>query len=63
MFLSEYDSEIKHIKRKENDVADTFSHHPNLLYPRNNFESNLENKILNAEKIDKEYKKPKEKTA
>ena len=62
-FLSEYDFEIKHIKGKENKVADALSCHANLLFPSNNYESNLENQILGAENYDKEYQFLKEKTA
>ena len=47
-FLSECDFELKYINGKENKVADPLSHHANLLYASNNFESYLENKILNA---------------
>ena len=31
-FISEYDFEIKHIKGKENKVADALSRHANMLY-------------------------------
>ena len=62
-FVSKYDSEIKHIKSKENKVAGALIHHENLLYASSNYESYLENKILNAKKIDKEYQNLKEKTA
>ena len=54
-FLSEYDFEIKHIKGKENKVADALSHHMNLLFARSNYESDLENQILSARNSDKEY--------
>ena len=47
-FLSEYDFERKNIKGKENKVVDTLSRHVNLMYGSNNYESDLENKILNA---------------
>ena len=53
-FLSEYDFETKHIKGKENKVADAVSCHANLIYARNNYESYLKNEILNAQKIDKD---------
>ena len=42
-FLSEYDFEIKHIKGKENKVADALSHHANLLFVSINYEFDLEN--------------------
>ena len=42
-FLSEYDFEIKHIKGKENKVANFISHHANLLFEISSYESNLEN--------------------
>ena len=48
-FLSEYDFEIKHIKGKYNKVGDALNHHTNLLYASSNYESDLENKILNAD--------------
>ena len=53
-FLSEYDFEIKHIKEKENKVVDALIYHTNLLFARNNYESNLENQILSVENFDKE---------
>ena len=53
-FISEYDFEIKHIKGKEIKVADTLSHHANLLYASSRYEFDLENKILNAKNFDKE---------
>ena len=53
--LSEYDFEIKHINGTEKKVADSLSHQANLLFPSSNYELDLENKILNAEKFDKEY--------
>ena len=62
-FSSEYDFEIKHIKWKENKVADALSRHANLLFVNNNYESDLENQILSAENIDREYQILKEKTA
>ena len=61
-FLTEYDFEIKHIKRKENKFVDALSRNTNLLYASSNYESNLENKILNANFFDKEYQNLKENT-
>ena len=55
VFLREYDFEIKHIKGKENKFAETLSQHANLLFARKNYESDLENHILNAKNSDKEY--------
>ena len=43
-------------------MADDLSHHVNLALATSNYESYLENKILNAENFDKEYQKLKEKT-
>ena len=54
-FLSEYEFEIKHIKGKENKVADGLSQHANLLFTSNNYESDLENQILSTGIYDKEY--------
>ena len=51
LFLSEDDFEIKHIKEKKNKVADALSRHANLLYASNKYESYLEDKIKNAEKM------------
>ena len=53
LFLSEYDFKIKHIKWKENKVADALSRHTNLLFLSNNYESYLENHILNTENSNK----------
>ena len=63
-FLSEYDFEIKHIKGKENKVPNTITRHANLLYATTSsrYETNLEGKIKNTERFDKEYHKLKEKT-
>ena len=62
-FLSEYDFEIKHIKGKENKVADALNHHTNLLFASSSYESDLENQILSIGNYDKEYQLLKEKTA
>ena len=62
-FLSEYDFEIKHVKGKENKVTDTLSWHANLLFTSNNYETDLENQILNVGTSNKEYQLLKEKTA
>ena len=62
-FLSEYDFEINHIKGKENKVVDAFSWHVNLLRASNNYESDLENRILSDGNYDKEYHLLKEQTA
>ena len=51
--LSDYDFEIKRIKGKENKVVDSLIHHANLLFASSSYESDLENKILNAENFDK----------
>ena len=61
-FIKEYNFEIKHIKGKENKVAYALSCHANLLYASSNYESDLENKILNVGNFDKEYQNLKEKT-
>ena len=41
-FLSEYDFKIKHIKGKENKVADALIRHTNLLFSSSNYKSYLE---------------------
>ena len=52
-FLSEYDFEIKHLKGKENKVANTLSHHVNLLFASIKYEFDLQNQILSAENSDR----------
>ena len=52
-FISEYDFEIKHIKGKENKVADALSCHANLLCASNNYD--LGNQILSTGNSDGEY--------
>ena len=63
-FLSEYDFEIKHNKGKENEVEDALTRHENMLYvtASSRYETDLEDKIENATKFDKDYLKLKEKT-
>ena len=61
-FLREYDFEIKHIKGKENKVADALSWHANLLYASRSYEFNLVNQILSIGNSDGEYQRLKEKT-
>ena len=63
--MSEYDFQIKHIEGKGDKVVEALIYHANLLYEtiRKTYKSNLEEKIINAEKTDKEYKKLKENTA
>ena len=61
--LSEYDFEIKHIKGKENKVADTLIRHANMLYvtASRRYEIDLEDQNQNTTKFNKYYKKLKEK--
>ena len=40
-FLSEYEFEINHINEKENKVANSLSHHANLLCASNSYKSDL----------------------
>ena len=60
-FLSEYDFEIKHIKGKENKVADFLSHHANLLCVRSSYETDLADHMLSTRNYDGEYQRLKEK--
>jgi len=63
-FLCEYDFEIKHIKGKENKVANALSRHANLIYTAaySSFESDLEDKVRTAAGIDEKYKNLLQKT-
>ena len=56
-FLSEYDFEIKHIKDKENKVADALSRNaiPLCSAAFSSYKTNLEDLIKEADKNDKEY--------
>jgi len=56
-FLSEYKFEIKHIKGKENKVADALSRHANQLYmvAYSSYETYLEEQIKVVAKKDKKY--------
>ena len=51
------------MKGKENKVADGLSRHSNLLFANNNYEYDLENRILSVENFDREYHILKEKSA
>ena len=62
-FLRKKDFEIKHTKGKEKKVVDDLIRLTKLLYASRSYESDLENKILNAENFDKEYQTQKEKPA
>ena len=44
-------------------MVDALSHHANLLFASNNYESDLENQILSTKNFDREYHILKEKTA
>jgi len=57
-FLREYEFEIKHIKGKENKVADALSHHANLIYMAacSSYESDFEGQIKSAAEKDEKYK-------
>jgi len=61
-FLSEYDFEIKHIKGKENKVADALSRNA-ILDATSTYKTDLEEKIKERERYDVNYQKLKEKIA
>jgi hypothetical protein len=56
-FLSEFDFEVRHIKGKENKVADALSQRTNELYEViiNKEENDIEEKIKSARRNDVEY--------
>jgi hypothetical protein len=57
-FLCEYDFDIKHIKGKENKVADALSRRVNELHATtiSMYQSDLKDKIIEADKSDWQYK-------
>jgi len=57
-FLSEYDFEIKHIKGKENKVADALSRHANSIYMTacSSYISDFEGRIKSAAENDEKFK-------
>ena len=62
-FLSEYGFEKKHIKGKQNKVADALSRYANLLCASSCYESYLGGHILSTWNSDRKYQSLKEKTA
>jgi len=62
-FLSEYDFQIKHIKGKENKVADALSCHANVVYMTASsiYETDLEENIRTTVEKDDKYKVLKQK--
>jgi hypothetical protein len=57
-FLSEYDFDIKHIKGKENKVVDALSRRVHELHATtiSMYQSDLKHIILEAAKLDLQYK-------
>jgi hypothetical protein len=57
-FLSEYDFDIKHIKGKENKVFDTLSRRVHEFHATtiSMYQSDLKPRILEAAKLDLQYK-------
>jgi hypothetical protein len=57
-FLSEYDFDIKHIKEKENKVANALNRRIHELHATTirMYQSNLKDKIIEASKLDLHYK-------
>ena len=62
-FLSEYDFEIKHIKGKENKVVDALSRNAitNFIAAINSYKIELDDKLEEGIKLDKEYQNLREK--
>ena len=56
-FLREYDFEIKHIKGKENKVANALSQHANFLCANSSYESDPGYHILNTGNSNGEYQR------
>ena len=63
-FISEYDIEIKHIKGKENKVVDALSINAitNFISTINSYKTELDDKLEEGIKMDKEYQNLSEKT-
>ena len=57
-FLSEYDFDIKHIKGKENKVVDALSRRVHELHviEISMYQSDLKHRIIEATKLDLQYK-------
>jgi hypothetical protein len=62
-FLSEYDFDVKHIKRKENKVSDALSRRVHLMHATvvSMHQSDLKRRILDGLVIDQHYLQVKEK--
>jgi hypothetical protein len=61
-FLSEYDFDVKHIKRKENKVSDALSRRVHLMHATivSMHQSDLKRRILDGLVIDQHYLQVKE---
>ena len=64
-FLSEYDFDVKHIKGKENKVVDSLRRNArmNFIFAISNYKTELDDKLEEGIKMDKEYQNLREKVA